>query len=282
MKRTLLFLFPALLFASMAQSQTVPPVQPSPGQTSSDSAIATAAKAAKKAKKEEVAYKPFSQIGIGAGFSLMGINLQAATNLNRYLNVRGSGNVINYNRNNIDANGFNVDARLNMASAGASLDYYPFPTHGLRLSPGLLFFNHNTVGADVTASGGTSFKLNGNQYYSSASNPVRGTAAIGFNARNPAFTITTGWGNPISRKGSRVSFPFELGAAFVGTPTLNAALTQGQVCDAQGANCLDVATDATVQSDLQAEVAKYKKDLDPLKVYPIISFGISVRFGVRN
>ena len=36
-----------------------------------------------------------------------------------------------------------------------------------------------------------------------------------------------------------------------------------------------------IQGDLQAQVAKWKSDLDPLKVYPIISTGIVFNFNIR-
>ncbi len=232
-------------------------------------------------KNKERHLKPFSRVGLEAGVSAMGVNLQIATNMDRHLNLRGVGNVLGYSVNSISTHGFNVNANLNMATAGFSVDYYPFATHGLRLSPGMLFYNQNSVSATALATAGTSFTLNSVTYYSSAANPVQGTASIGFNTQNPAFTLTTGWGNLISRTGSHFSFPFEIGAAFVGSPTLNILLPQGQVCDAAGANCVDVATDSTVQANLQTQIAKYKNDLNPLQVYPILSFGIGYNFHIR-
>jgi hypothetical protein len=93
--------------------------------------------------------------------------------------------------------------------------------------------------------------------------------------------MTTGWGNMISHRG-HWSFPFEIGAAFVGAPVLNLALTGGQGCNAQGQNCVNVATDPTVQANLQAQIAKYKNDLSPFQYYPIISFGAAYSFRLRH
>jgi len=101
-------------------------------------------------------------------------------------------------------------------------------------------------------------------------------------SQNPAFTLTTGYGNMIPRKGGHLSFPFELGVAFIGTPDINIALTQGQVCNAQGLACIDVATDQTVQQNLQAQIQQYRGDLDPLKTFPIVSFGVAYNFHVRQ
>jgi hypothetical protein len=224
---------------------------------------------------------PLSRFALGGGVSTIGINLQAAINLNRLMNLRTSGNYFNYTVSNITTNGFTVGAKLNFASAGASVDFYPFPNHGFRLSPGALFYNHNAATATFTVAGGTSFTLNDTTYYASASNPVLGNGSLGLHKQNPAFTATTGWGNMIPRKGGHWSFPFEIGAAFTGAPTLNIALTSGQICDAQGQNCVNVATDASVQTNLAAQVAKYTKDLNVLGVYPIMSGGLAYSFRSR-
>ena len=44
---------------------------------------------------------------------------------------------------------------------------------------------------------------------------------------------------------------------------------------------MNVATDPTLNANLQAQIAKYKSDLDPLKFYPIVSFGVSYSFKIR-
>lgn len=225
---------------------------------------------------------PFSRVAFGGGISPLGINLIAATNVNRYLNLRGTGNLFKLTENGISTNGFNVNASLNLASAGLSADVFPFPNHGFRLSPGLLFYNANGATATFNVQGGTSFTLNDYTYYASSTNPVMGIGSLGLASRKPAFTMTTGWGNMIPHNGGHWSFPFEIGAAFIGAPSLNFALTSGQVCDAQGLNCVNVATDPSVQSNLQAQIAKYNNDLDPLKTYPIVSGGVAYSFHMRR
>lgn len=234
------------------------------------------------APKSAAMGKPFTHMALGAGISPLGVNLSAATNLTRHLNLRANGNVFNYNINNLSTNGFTVNGKLNLASAGASLDYYPWARHGFRVSPGLLFYNKNGANATFTAQSGTSFSLNDYTYYPSATNPVVGVGKFGLNKRNPAFTATTGWGNMIPRSGHHLSFPFEIGAAFVGAPSVDLNLVSGDVCDGQGQNCVDVTTDPTVQSNLQAQVAKYRSDAEALQVYPIVSFGVTYSFRVRR
>ncbi|MGC1461913.1 MAG: hypothetical protein WA802_06905 [Terracidiphilus sp.] len=224
---------------------------------------------------------PYSHLAVGGGISPLGINLQVAVNASRYLNFRGVGNVFNYTVNNISTNGLNISGKLNFATAGASLDFYPFPNHGFRLSPGALFYNQNAVTAAVNVAGGTSFSLNGIKYYASSTNPIIGNGGLGLNSRNPAFSMTTGWGNMIPRHGGHWAFPFEIGAALVGPPTINMALTSGEACDALGQNCVSVATDPNVQANLQAQLNKYRNDVNPFQYYPIINFGATYSFRVR-
>lgn len=223
--------------------------------------------------------KPLSHIAVGAGFSPLGINLMAATNLNRYLNLRATGNVFNYTASNISANGFDVDAKLNLASAGVSVDYYPFPNHGLRFSPGMLFYNTNNASAMFATKPGTSFTLDDVTYYVSTTSPVAGTGTFGLHSQTPAFTMTTGWGNSIPTSGRHLSFPFEIGVAFIQKPTLGMTLT-GLECDQNGGNCVDVATNPDVQTNLNAQMLTYQNNIEQLKTYPIASFGVAYNFSV--
>jgi hypothetical protein len=214
----------------------------------------------------------------------MGVNLQVAVLANRYIDVRGSGSFFNYSLSNISVDGLLASGSANFASARTSVDFYPFPSHGFRVSPGVLFYNHNQVTANVSAPGGTSFTLDGFTYYSSQANPVTGSGSVGLNTQNPAFTITTGWGALNSRRGSHLSFPVEIGAAFIGSPAVNMSLLSGQVCaNPQGTvGCINVVGDSQINSNLQAQVAKYQSDLNPFRIYPIFTAGVAYSFDLRN
>jgi hypothetical protein len=134
--------------------------------------------------------------------------------------------------------------------------------------------------------------LNGNTYYSATANAATGAAPLnvaanlGLNTHQQALTLTTGWGNMIPRNGGHWSFPFEVGAAFTGTPSLNVNLTGWACIDQAQTECSDVTSTTNpiglaVQSNLNAQVTKWKSDLDPLKVYPIFSFGASYDFHIK-
>lgn len=274
MKRIALYLSLTLLATAVLLAQSS--AQQNPAETTAS----TQTTPMRNPSSEPPFPPPFSRLAFSSGASPLGIRLMAATNINRYMNVRATGAIFKYTDSNISVSDFNVNAHLNFASAGASLDIYPFPSHGFRISPGLLFYNDNGISGDFSVQGGSSFTLNNTTYYASSTNPVTGHGGLGLNSQNPAFTITTGWGNMIRRKG-HFSFPFEVGVALVGQPSLYIALNSGQVCDAQGVYCANVASDANLQSDLKAQIAKYKKDLNPLKTYPIISGGIAYSFRIR-
>ncbi|MGA2849595.1 MAG: hypothetical protein ABSE46_11415 [Terracidiphilus sp.] len=234
--------------------------------------------------------RPFSRLAFGAGVSPLGIGLQVATNINPHFNIRGTGNVFKYSTN-FTTNGITANADLNLASAGVALDVYPTRL-GWRISPGVLFYNGNQLSASTTVAGGTSFTLNDQTFYSANTNtvtgatPVNGNAALGLNTTKPAFTITTGWGNMIPRKGGHLSFPFELGVAVTGQPALNATLAGWACYDQAQTECTNISSTTdpiaiAVQSDLQAQIARWKSDLSPLKTYPILSIGVAYAFHIR-
>lgn len=274
------FLVPVALTAQTTPSATDLAV---PNSSSQTAAPATAQQKPSRGTLIPAYPAPFSRMAIEAGVSTMGINLEAAVYANKHLNLRGTGDFLNYSVNNISTHGFNVSGTLNLAAAGVSLDYFPFPRHGLRISPGVLFYNQNRVNGTMVAQGGTSFTLNNATYYSSQSNPVTGIASLGLHKQNPAPTISIGWGNLISRNGGHWSFPVEVGAVYIGQPQLAMSFISGQVCaNPQGTvNCQNVVGNADVNNNLQAQVAKDQKKLNPYPFYPIVSFGIGYSFGIR-
>jgi hypothetical protein len=288
MPKTLCLIVVLVAVSPATFALTNPTTDPSSSSSTSSSSAATpdpgyVKSAVIASPSYSAAPAPFSRLGFSSGIGAGGINLQAATNVNRYINLRFVGNVFNYTVSNVNINGLNLNGKLNLASTGASVDFYPFPYHGFRLSPGVLFHNQASASATVTVPGGTSFTLDNNTFYSSPSAPIQGTGSLAINKQNPAPTMTAGWGNLISRRGGHFSIPFEIGAAFVGAPKVNLALNTGQVCTNAGGtpNCQDVATDQVVQSNLQAQIVKYQNDLNPLKVYPILSVGIGYSFKIR-
>jgi hypothetical protein len=228
--------------------------------------------------------RPFSKVAFGAGISPLGIQLSMTTNLNPHLNLRTTGNLFNYSTN-FTTSGIGANAKLDMKSAGTDLDIYPFHK-GFRISPGLLFYNANQVTADGSVAAGQSFTLNNQTYYSNNTHPVTGNALLSLHTTSPAFTITAGWGNTVPSKG-HWSFPFEVGVALAGAPSLNVNLGGWACYDKAQTLCTDITSKTDpialqIQNNLALQVAKWTKDAEPLKTYPIASFGVAYSFGLRN
>jgi len=213
------------------------------------------------------------RLGVGVKISLLGIGGEAAVALTKRINVRGGGNFFNYSHS-FDKDGITYDGQLAFRSAEAHLDLFPF-AGGFHVSPGLLFYNGNNINAGATVGAGQTFTLGGVTYSSSAANPVTGRAKLDFNKAAPMLTI--GFGNLIPRNRRRWSLSTEFGVAYTGAPKASLAL-QGTACTVPAAICVNAASDATVQSNIQSEVAKVNHDVSAIKIWPIASFGFGVNF----
>ncbi|MFT4112791.1 hypothetical protein [Silvibacterium sp.] len=235
--------------------------------------------------------KPFSRMAFSASVSPLGIGLTTATNVKPYMNLRFTGNVFGYTENNISTNGFKLNASMNLASTGIALDLYPFPRRGLRISPGLLIYNGNQVTASANVAAGSALTLNSQTYYSANTNaaigetPLSGSAALKLNSNKVAYTMTLGWGNHVHPK-RHLSFPFEIGAAFIGSPAVRMNLNGWACADAALQYCASVTGSnpfaTQFQSALKAQQARWDSDLNPLQFYPVLSVGVAYSFGIRK
>lgn len=228
--------------------------------------------------------RPFSRFSIGGSFGALGAGVESSTNLIPHLNLRLSGNYLGFAVNNLKEQGFNLDANLHLASARASVDYYPFHK-AFRLSPGVMFYNQNHAVATLAVPGGASFTVDNQTYYSETGDQaVRGAGRLRIGSSSPVFTATTGWGNTIPREGHHFSFPVEIGAAFQKAPTIAINLSGTACYDSTRLYCTDLSDlsnpiAAQIHQGVETQVAKYQKDIEPLKTYPILSFGVAYSFG---
>jgi hypothetical protein len=214
----------------------------------------------------------YSKVGIGVKFSTLGVGIEAATPLTYKLNIRGGFNFFRYSRG-ITNNGIQYDGHLHFQSGEAHLDW--FPLGGFHVSPGLLFYNGNSLIASAAVPGGQTFSLGGTTYMSDPTAPVTGTGKLDFVKVAPSLML--GVGNLIPRNGRHYSFLFEIGAVYQGSArvALNFA---GNVCDPTGTICGPIATDPTVQANVLAQQQKIQKDVNPYRFFPVISAGIGFNF----
>lgn len=217
--------------------------------------------------------------GIGTYESPLGFGGRIAVSLSSSINLRAGASYFSFTTNRT-VTGIPFAANVRLQSEQAVVDWYPF--HGsFHVSPGILFGSSNRAFGGATVPAGNSFTLNNVTYYSGAASPIQASGAVDF--RHTAPLLTAGWGNwirhPWERKQQRHwAFPFEVGVAFSGDPK-TALNYSGVVCtSASQQNCSNIATDAPVQANVQAERQKLQNDADWLRFYPIIAGGIVYRF----
>jgi hypothetical protein len=220
--------------------------------------------------------RPFSKVAIGATVSPLGIGVGAATSITRSINLRAGWNVFSYSLTG-STDGANYSGKLNLHSFQASADWFPWWHKSFHISPGLLFNNQNRVRATGGVSGGESFTLNSVNYYSDPADPVSGSGSVTFRTAAPMLTV--GWGNWIPRRERKhFSFPFDIGFAYTGDPSIKLNLA-GSVCQNPGGiNCSTIATDPSVQANIQGQIRKLQNDLDLVRFYPIVSGGVVYKF----
>ncbi len=224
--------------------------------------------------KPKISTKPFAHWAVGVQAGTLGPGLEVATTLSRRTNLRVDGYFLNYSRSfNVD--GINYDASIQLRHARASLDYYPFG--GFRISGGVAAYNKFNIGATALVPGGQSVTLDGATYYSSTTDPLHGSASLGYPDKY-AGVVTFGFGNPIPRNARRWSFPTEIGALFTSSPSFALNMAGSACATADPATCLPVTAYPGFQTSLNNERNKITKDVQLLKVYPIFSTGFSFRF----
>jgi hypothetical protein len=215
------------------------------------------------------------RVGIGVMVGTLGVGGQVAVRVLRPLNIRAgfSGLGIGYNFNN---DGLDYGAHLRLEGAPVTADFFFF--HGMHVSGGGLLYNGTRITGTAAVSSGTTFTLNNVTYESSTSSPVAGT--VGANFRKVAPMVGFGFGNLVPRGSRHWSITSDFGVAFTGSPNASLNLA-GLACPAgttSGPTCLNVATNASVQSNVVAEQANVNSKLKFFKIYPVFSLGFGYAF----
>jgi hypothetical protein len=234
--------------------------------------------------------QPLSRLGIGANISPLGVGINGTTPLSDYFDARLMGNFLSYTSPQFDIEGFRGAAQLHLASMAASLDWYPHNSIW-RLSPGLMFYNGNQLSFTSLVEAGTSFSLDGQNFYSASANaatgatPLKGTGVLGLHGHPVAFTAAGGFGRFVPHSNRHWSFPSEFGVVFMGAPTANVTLS-GWVClDPALTQCSNIGNLANpiaqqFHSALQAQLVKWRTDLSKVDIYPMFSYSVVYSFNI--
>lgn len=235
---------------------------------------------------------PWSRVGLGADVSPLGVGMKAATVLNTFMDLRVDGNYFHYDTGRFEVDSVNIDGQLQLASAAAKVDVYPFLSVW-RLSAGLMFFNSNRLYAASRIASGQNFTLSGQNFYSASPNPatgavpVTGSGFLGMHPRQPAFVLSGGFGRFIPRSHRHWSFPSEFGVVFMGAPTVNVNVS-GWVCtdslQTRCGNLADPTNPVTVifNNALQTTLAKWRHDANSFTLYPVFSYSAVYSFDIRQ
>jgi hypothetical protein len=216
---------------------------------------------------------PHSSAGIAVKVSTLGFGFDTAFPVLDRANVRVGFNAFTFNHD-FDDDGITLGASLKMRSLSAYFDWFPFGG-GFHVSPGVMIYNGNQVTALATVPAGHTFDLGDETYFSSAADPVNGTAKIAFEKVAPSLLI--GWGNIIPHGNRRWGIPFEFGVVYSRAPTATLAYG-GSACNQSGTNCRNISTDPTLIANVAKEQTKMNSDLSPLKIIPVFSLGFSYKF----
>lgn len=192
---------------------------------------------------------------LGAKIGTLGPAIDGVMHLVPGLNLRGSLAYLkwDYDRT-IDAIDYSLD--MDFESAAALLDWYPFDG-GFRISGGALF-NDNTL--NLSGAPNEPVEIGDHTYTPSQIGTISGSTS--FDAVAPYVGI--GFGNAVGPD-TRWSFIFDLGVVF---QTFEVNL------QASGS----MADNPQFQSDLQKQEDRIQDDLDTIKIYPVLAFGLAYHF----
>ena len=202
---------------------------------------------------------------VGTDISTLGFGASATRRITPRVNVRGAINGFSFGTD-IDDTDVSYDVDLTLINVSTLVDYHPVKNLGLRLTGGLIFNDNKLEGSGRPsgAIGDQTFTFDGTDYSLSDVGSV--DAEVDFGSPVAPY-IGIGWGNAV-RPGQRWGFSANLGVMFPGSPSIditpNTSLVGTELAD--------------LQADIDAEERKLEDDLDILKVYPILSVGLTYHF----
>lgn len=186
----------------------------------------------------------------------LGIGVEAAKLLTNHVAARVGANVFGYSRTQ-DVDDVTYDGQIKLRSASVLLDLYPGRRGSFHLTGGAIVGGGEITGTGVPQS---SFSLNDRHYDAAEVGTLSG--ALTFPRVRPYAGL--GWGTP-ANTGRSVRLVLDAGVAF-GKPTISLRASNAK-------------PGSPLAADLAAQQASTQQDVDKyLKLYPVMSTGLSVRF----
>jgi hypothetical protein len=198
----------------------------------------------------------YKGVSVAFRFGTLGLGLEVGKLLTNHIAARVGANYFKKSTTR-DQSGISYDASIKLQAVSALIDFFPGNRGSFHLTGGIMTDPAKVDGAGNPTSSGN-FTINGNTYTSAEVGTLTGD--IKFPGVGPYLGL--GFGTP-ARSGGALKFIFDLGAV-IGKPKFSLS------SNGTGAPGLD--------ADLKAQAAKSQTDLDKLKVYPVLSFGLAYRF----
>lgn len=203
-----------------------------------------------------------AEVGASLRGGTLGLGLEFNVGLTETLNLRLGYSTYDYD-DTIEETEVTYDGEIKLRNPSALLDWHAF-SGGFRFSFGAVATD-TKIEATGRPTGGT-YELDGQVFTASQVGSLRGTVEMG-NSVSPY--VGLGWGNTVDAAG-RVTFLFDIGAVYMGTPEVDLVATCG--AGVSTANC------NRLQAAVQQEEDELAEDATLYEWYPVISLGIAVRF----
>jgi hypothetical protein len=203
-----------------------------------------------------------ADVGVSLKAGTLGAGLDFNVGLTETLNLRLGYSMYDHD-DTIDDSDVVYDGEIKLRNASALFDWHVF-NGGFRLSFG-------AVGASTeidivgTPTGGT-YEIGDEEFSAAEVGSLVGKVEMG---NSVAPYVGIGWGNTVDKE-DRVTFLFDIGAVYTGSPEVNLTARCGAAVPAPRCNEL--------QQEVDREEAEIADDASIYEWYPVISLGLAIRF----
>jgi len=203
-----------------------------------------------------------ADVGVSLRAGTLGLGAEFNVGLTETLNLRLGYSLYDHDET-IEDTDVTYDGELKLRNATALFDWHAF-NGGFR-------FSFGAVGAGTEVhvvgrpSGGT-YEIGDEVFTAAQVGSLRGNIEMG---NSVAPYVGIGWGNTVD-EGGRVTFLFDIGAAYMGSPEVNLVATCGAAVPA--------ATCTRLQNEVQQEEAELADDATDYEWYPVVGVGVAIRF----